>query len=248
VDPAGVVVDTVTGLIWQQKVGADGVHWRQARDYCNTLRLAGASDWRLPSLIELASLVDYTRVEPALDRTAFPEAVQGNFWTSTPVAASPGEVWYLAFSTGFNYPGHQDLLGLRVRCVRSPSGRAATPEPRYAYPSPNVVHDRATGLTWQRTLDGAVHTWTEAATTCQRLSLSRGKWRLPSMKELQTIVDFARHMPAMDPKAFPGAPMEQYWTSTPLARSPSDAWYVSFRMGAVNTVGHDSPSFVRCVR
>ena len=68
------------------------------------------------------------------------------------------------------------------------------------------------------------------------------------MKELQTLVDVERHAPAINSTAFPGSPMEQFWTSSQLAGSSTDAWYVSFRLGAVNTVRRSSLGFARCVR
>ena len=70
---AGVVVDRVTHLMWQRQVPADAHDWDQAGAYCACLQLAGHDDWRLPTRIELVSLVDYTRSFPAIDAQAFPD-------------------------------------------------------------------------------------------------------------------------------------------------------------------------------
>ena len=54
----GYWVDPSTGLMWPLKDNGKDVTWHEAVSYCRDLRLAGLSDWRLPTLDELASLVD----------------------------------------------------------------------------------------------------------------------------------------------------------------------------------------------
>jgi hypothetical protein len=160
---------------------------------------------------------------------------------------SPGEAWYVAFSTGFTYQGHEDFLAIRTRCVRGLGRSAGVAGDRYAFPSADTVLDTRTGLTWQRTTEATPLSWQDAGQYCQSPDLAGTGWRLPSMKELQTLLDTAREMPAIDPVAFPAA-MEQYWSSSPLADSSTDAWSVSFRIGATNTISRDNLEWARCVR
>lgn len=116
---SGVVVrDRVTGLTWERSVDLGGRLWADAGAYCDGLSLDGHDDWRLPTLIELVSLVDFTQQNPSIDATAFPATPADSFWTSSPVVGSPGDFWYVQFTTGFNYPGHSDFLPIKVRCVR----------------------------------------------------------------------------------------------------------------------------------
>src|SRR5262249_7856188 len=74
---AGVVIDQVTGLHWQRAVelGGDGgtrtLSWTDAQTYCANLALAGGG-WRVPTKIELLSIVDYTKNQPAINPTPFP--------------------------------------------------------------------------------------------------------------------------------------------------------------------------------
>jgi hypothetical protein len=56
-------------------------------------------------------------------------------------------------------------------------------------------------------------------------------WRLPNVRELQSIVDYGRMEPAIDP-VFSGL-SEFYWTSTSYAEAPDDAWGVGFNVGYV---------------
>ena len=69
----GTVQDKVTGLLWQKAIDAttQKLVWQDAKSYCAALPLAGHT-WRLPTRIELLSIVDFTRVGPAIDSKAFP--------------------------------------------------------------------------------------------------------------------------------------------------------------------------------
>ncbi|MES1204372.1 MAG: DUF1566 domain-containing protein [Pseudomonadota bacterium] len=222
----GVVLDLVTGLAWQRDVDPHSLLWPQANDRCAALALGGHDDWRLPTLIEMVSLVDFSRREPAIDGAAFPGAPGGPYWTATPFAGSASESWYLAFSTGFSYHGHEDLLAIRMRCVRrarAPAGAIPAGGARTLFPAPGLVHDAYTRLTWQRAVDAVTPDWAGALDRCRAAALPGTGWRLPSMKELQTIIDVNRSLPAIDPAAFPDMPFDQYWTSSPLATSGSEA-------------------------
>jgi hypothetical protein len=81
----GLVRDTLTGLVWQQQGSTTKMTWADAQSYCSAL----GSDFRLPTLKELDSLVDPTVTSgPTLDQTAFPSTVGEAFWTSTPYTDS----------------------------------------------------------------------------------------------------------------------------------------------------------------
>ncbi len=70
--------------MWERAVGLGSHTWADANAYCGGLMLAGRNDWRLPTEIELLSLVDYTKSKPAIDPTSFPNTPAGAFWSSTP--------------------------------------------------------------------------------------------------------------------------------------------------------------------
>ena len=74
----GTVTDTKTGLMWQ-KADVGTKPWQEALAYCEALVLAKHSDWRLPDLKELQSIVDSIRDNP----TAFSDATVCNYWSST---------------------------------------------------------------------------------------------------------------------------------------------------------------------
>lgn len=113
-----------------------------------------------------------------------------------------------------------------------------------AFDSSNIwIRDRHTELRWQRYVDARFVTQPEAQAGCAALTLDGRKWRLPSMKELLTIVDENVHAEyengvavpkAIDSHAFLGTPSQCFWTTPLLAGNK--AWGVSFRTGDASSL------------
>jgi len=240
-----VVIDGVTRLTWERKVDPGSHSWDEAQAYCACLALGGYQDWRLPTRIELVSIVDFTKTDPALDGVAFPATSGDYFWTSSLLAENPSTAWYVYFFDGNTHSGGMDSA-YRVRCVRSEA--TATPTERYTIAGDGTVFDKVTKLTWQRTLDMATRSWSEANAYCAGLMLAGPGWRLPNMKELQTLVDERATSPAIAGAAFPGTPSEAFWTSSPLVGGPAEAWFVNFYSGVSYTNVLENPYRARCVR
>jgi hypothetical protein len=107
----GTVTDNLTGLMWTKNANIWGaVAWDTAVDNCEGYSLAGHSDWRLPNVQELQSLIDYGRVDPALCNTAGTgQWTSGNpftgvglqyYWSSSTYADSTGGAWYVFLRYG----------------------------------------------------------------------------------------------------------------------------------------------------
>ena len=139
-------------------------------------------------------------------------------------------------------------LVLALAVLPAPHAQADAPACRYAV-SADTVPDHDTCLTWQRAVAASSYTWASAATYCNNLVLAGpNNWRLPTIQELQTIVDESRVNPAIDTTAFPSTPAQYFWSSSPYAGDSSDAWVVDFHLGYVY---HDDVGYtyrVRCVR
>ena len=129
------------------------------------------------------------------------------------------------------------LAGLVV----SRSGRASTPAARYVSSSDrSTVTDTQTNLTWQTLVPSTKATWPQAYQYCSTLSLggmSTG-WRLPTVGELQTLIEDNRWQPAIDVTHFPNTPYDaDYWTSSPTVHLEpvtghrDSGWTVDFGVG-----------------
>ncbi len=93
------------------------------------------------------------------------------------------------------------------------------------------------------------YTWDEANKQIASLNAKkyRGKsdWRLPTVEELISIVDYTHYNPAT---TVPDTVASGYWSSTTYASSTSNAWYVGFYYGYVGTNGKTGYNYVRAVR
>jgi hypothetical protein len=125
--------------------------------------------------------------------------------------------------------------------------RADAPDGRYTI-AKGTVHDTKTKLTWQQAVPSVTYSWAGAKAYCADPSLAGTAWRLPTAKELQTIVDESYTEPAIDPTAFPSTPSSHFWSSSALAGSSSNAWFVDFLSGYSSYGDVSTTRLVRCVR
>jgi len=104
-----VVFDTISGLEWKAEA-AERMTWDKAIEYAESL----GNNWKLPTIEELTTLIDYSRIAPA---TTFPSHESNHFWSSSVYAGSTGSAWIVAFAYGYavSYAKHNTN---RVRCVR----------------------------------------------------------------------------------------------------------------------------------
>jgi hypothetical protein len=232
--------DTRSQLMWQRVAPSAMQSWSQAGDYCEELTLGGHSDWRLPSRIELLTLVDYPTGAPAqtpstapvttfgealIDRSAFANTAPTFFWTASNYVeddsllstAWPGDdvAWTVDFGTGLVEQQHVELLLPRTRCVRD-TRTAPSAASRYVVTS-DTVSETATGLTWERAL--SYGSYEEAQRRCASLTLGGSAgFRLPHVKEAMTIASaLSDAQPCLDASAFKlptGFFYGGLWTST----------------------------------
>jgi hypothetical protein len=111
------VTDQKTRLVWQQETSSSPMTWETALTYCEDLTLASQSDWRLPNIKELGSIVDRSQSSPAIDTTAFPWTQSSGYWSSTPGAGYGSSAWHVGFSGGYVGGYYKSDSGY-VRCVR----------------------------------------------------------------------------------------------------------------------------------
>jgi len=145
-----------------------------------------------------------------------------------------------------------DSKGQRIQC----EGSGQDAEFRYGllWPSPrfevkdDAVLDRLTSLLWSKRADlaGGAVDWAGALAVVERLNQSaggQGRWRLPNINELESLVDCGRHSPAL-PSGHPFECIQDaYWSSTTSMFVPDWAWALYLRKGAIGVGQKRGPHF-----
>ncbi|MCP4793329.1 MAG: DUF1566 domain-containing protein, partial [Actinomycetia bacterium] len=206
-----------TGLMWQQDPG-DKVGWSEGMAGAADLDLAGHDDWRVPTIKELYSLMDFRGetgrsaldAVPYLDTDVFDFAygdegageryIDAQFMTSTEYVSTTMHGDATEFGVNFadgrikGYPIFDPRSGAeKLMFVRYVRGNPDYGVNDLRDAGDGTVEDRSTGLTWQQgdSIDGL--DWEQALAACDVLVLGGADdWRLPDAKELQSIVDYTR--------------------------------------------------------
>ena len=239
------VIDHWTGLEWVRDAATEQfpLSWDEAFEAVVRLNADGAfgrRDWRLPTRRDLFGLVSHTETDPALDAGhPFENVFSGYYWTLDTCARSKDQAWYVHLGGARVYCGmkHGSYLVWPVR----DASRSKAPEkiePRFVQKSDGIL-DRATNLVWSRKadLDGGKTSWIEALRSVARIEGENGEtrspWRLPNVRELESLVSLESHSPAFSPNHMFENVRSFYWTSTTSVYEPSYAWAVYMRDGAV---------------
>lgn len=214
------VIDSITGLVWYRLPGEPQSH-ELATKYCEVL----PGDYRLPTRIELVSILDFRANSPIrIDTDAFPDVQASAYWTSTRYATDPDRYWSVDFcvSCMSEYLIRSDHTSTHVGalCVKSDGDSFKTGPFEIAGEEDRFVRDTRTGLMWMKKLLEPADSWRSAIDACRKApDGAYGDFRLPNAKELATIVD--------DKQADGGAPAvhqlfeieydRQIWSSTPTS-------------------------------
>ena len=258
----GTVTDPGTGLIWMRCsmgqtwtgstcTGTPSTYdWVQANALASTVSFAGHSDWRLPNIRELRTIVDPLRYNPAIDTAAFPNTPSDYFWSASDNANANNYyyAWGVHFWTGSDTHGlTKEAASSRVRLVRAGQSFAsllnpARPTTDYVDHSNGTVTHTPTGLMWQRCAKGqtwtgstcsgsaTAHTWNAAMAVTDSFA-GYADWRLPTIYELESLVDYTKFDPAVNTTIFPASPSWYFWSASADTSDPYTAWYVYFGIG-----------------
>ena len=112
------VTDSASALMWQDDMNVQFIakSWKDADGYCRSLDLDGHKDWRLPSLEELLTIVDYAKSSPAIE-ASFAYSAFEYYWSASAYSLDKNYAWAVRFSDG--YTGKSDInFDNNVRCVR----------------------------------------------------------------------------------------------------------------------------------
>ncbi len=260
----GTVTDNNTGIIWQQQDDGNMYNWYQAsgtydavynpnsQNVCGELILGGYSDWRMPLKKELVSIIDYSVPFPGLTiNPIFTNTKAAHYWSSTTIKyyTGYGTAYWTVNSAGsaIDWSGNHNYY---VRCVRG----GQFPKQDFSDNGDGTIRDNATGLEWQQDQPNSMK-WQDALNYCNGLELGgNSDWRLPNVKELESIVDETANRPSINLSFFPNSGAYFFMTSTTFMGHPTVLWIVDFDCGGIYN-GYSTTSFFksfngyfRCVR
>ena len=234
----GTVTDNITGLEWQKTDGGE-MTWENAGSYCENLLLGGFSDWRLPTGIELLSINNFNHLNPALDNNYFTTTTAEYWWTCEVRADDPTKVWAVNSGGGIGaHPKTETVSAggvkqFHVRAVRTPFLTSFSVT-HFTDNGNGTVSDNFTGLIWQKSEAPASMTWEQALEYAATSSLAgKTDWRLPDIKELQSLNDPTLLNPSFNENYFTVTPSGDYWSSTTLFQTPAKAWDINIGYGIV---------------
>ncbi len=243
----GTVSDLVTGLMWQQADDGTTRTWADAGTYCSELSLGDHTDWRLPSRMELSSILDSGRVYPAINPVFSCSSEAAAYWSGTISASDSDYVWYTYFAEG-GTTANTKIAKYLVRCVRG----GPLPESVYVDNGDATVTNQTTGLMWEKasssdSSDGM--TWEQALAWCENATTGGySDWRLPTKREQDSLWDDSRY-PAINP-IFTGDKLSMIRSGTTVANDVLEAWnqYVLYGVPIYNDKTNTPAADVRCVR
>lgn len=249
----GTVCDTVTTLMWQKTDGGE-MTIEKAELYCDTLTLAGFTDWRLPTARESFSILIHQNNNPALNTQYFPATGAEYWWTSERQANDTNKIWVTNAGGGVGNHLRTETLSaggtkkFHVRAVRDASAPVQIPA-HFSDPGDSTIVDNLTHLVWQKFPSQTAQTWEQALSFAEGLSLAgQTDWRLPNIKELQSLNDESVIMPSVTTPYFQALGVKNYWSSTSLPNQTTKAWYWSTQYGITTYDTKTNTQFVLCVR
>ena len=244
------VRDDVTGLIWQNFV-QNSTHQDITTD--DSAELCGLTGWRLPTIEELRSIVNYAASYPALDDDYFSAVADGHssyyFWSSTLHQFYPASNDYLQinFEVGRSTYSADDNSAsyMLVNSSANPDYLLERwSNDRYTDNGDGTVNDTYTQLTWMRcslgqtwntssqSCDGTMadYSWSAALNQAAKSTYAGHEdWRLPNMKELASLVEHTSNSPAINSEIFPSMDdSSNFWSATPDKSLSSYSWTINF--------------------
>ena len=245
------VYDQVTGLTWQKSPDIDGdgdidaddkLNWAECQAYPDALNAAsfgGHTDWRLPTIKELYSLIDFSGTDPSgysgstsglvpfIDTDYFDfaygdesagERIIDSQYASSSLYVGNSDLGQLLFGVNFA-DGRIKGYGLTmpgglektffVICTRGDSSFGIND---FIDNGDGTVTDVSTNLMWMKDDSGTGYDWEEALDYAESLVYAtHDDWRLPNAKELQGIVDYTR-----SPSTTGSAAIDTVFNCTPI--------------------------------
>ena len=269
------VADNNTNLTWVRKpdtnndnslTEADKVTYSGAFSACNSKASAnygGYSDWRVPTIKELYSLMDFRGTDPSGlsgsdtsgltpfidtdyfyfvygDTSAGARIIDAQYWSSTAYIApsNDNKVFGVNFADG-RIKGYPSTMAKQfIRCVRGDSYGVNS----FVNKGDGTVTDNSSGLMWSQSDSASTMNWQEALAWVQTKNaenyLGHNDWRLPNAKELQSILDYSR-----SPDTSNSAAINAVFNATQITNEGGAADYPSYWSNTTHATYNGSGGF-----
>ncbi len=244
------VTDHITGLTWQRRPDPLLKTWSEAIDYTGELNLSGFNDWRLPSKQELQTIFSFGKAPGQLQQVVHETQTPGQNKERSCAWTISNQVFPSLEAKTICLPDKQGAISSKykkqyVYAVRGPSYMTGHLRDN----GNQTITDQYTGLMWQKR-EILPQKWGNALAYCEELQLAGfDDWRLPTLKELMTLVNEDHNTASIDTSFFPATRTAAYWTSTTFSGHPGFAWYIRFDTGLEYNGGYKGRRyFVRAVR
>lgn len=256
----GTITDIVTGLIWQQSPDTNGdgkidasdkLTYSEALAGANGYSAGGYNDWRLPTIKELYSLINFSGVDPSgyegtdtsglipfIDSEYFDFAygdtdageriIDSQYASSSLYVADNQTLFGVNFADGRIKGYGLSLFGSEKKFfVLYVRGNSSYGQNSFTDNGDGTITDNATGLMWSRNDSESGRTWPEALAWVEEQNQARylgyTDWRLPNVKELQSIVDYAS-----SPDTSGSAAIDAVFNVTTIVNEKGQTDYPSF--------------------
>jgi hypothetical protein len=270
--------DKVTGLTWQRPSGTTAAFANLATyvSSFNSAPTCGHTDWRVPNVNELLSLMDASVLganAPNADRNGSIDAMTGRYWSSevTPFSSLNAYVVDTSNAGAVSYGASSEFNAVRLVRGTANSDACDNADGRYRDVGDGTVVDSKTGLMWKKCVQGSSDAacasgtplnFFSAVDVVQNLSLTNegtsvlnlgySDWRIPSRNELASLVKrsciISNTRAAIVNTVFPATDRLSFVSSTFDANNSTQYWFVDFAEGGVFVSGFAGGKRLRLVR
>jgi len=259
------VTDLVTGLMWV-KTSGEKVTYAEAVDGAAICDVGGYDDWRLPSIKELYSLIVFSGIDPSgwsgnpddlipfIDTDYFDfeygdenngeRIIDAQYWSSTEYVSTTmggdSTVFGVNFADGRikGYPRDYGPFGQpMVEFVRYVRGNINYVINDFIDNGDGTITDYATNLMWIKADSDSSMNWEEALNFAENLEYAEyNDWRLPNVKELQSIIDYTR-----SPATTNSPAIDSIFSCTPIIDEGGEINYACYWTGTTHVNWAQNP-------
>lgn len=264
----GTITDMVTGLMWSQTTDLNGdgnidasdkLTYEEALNSASSFNLAGYTDWRLPTIKELYSLILFSGKDPSgyegTSTSGLVPFINTDYFNFAYGDTEAGEriidAQYASSTKYVDYTMQKDetLFGVnfadgRIKgygitlngnnktfFVSYVRGNTTYGENNFTDNGDGTITDNATGLMWMQNDNGRGLLWEEALSYAENLEFAGyTDWRLPDIKELQSIADYSR-----SPSTTSSAAIDALFNCTQITNEAGEADYPYYWSGTTHT-------------